>query len=108
MSKNRKQRAVTAKETIDILERGLYQNQQEETIDIQEKLQAAIQNSIHYSEEDFSSLFSQLRKKQIRVNQNLVKFEINNETTLNAASRLANQEGFAKVLCLNIHKAYRS
>ncbi len=105
MSKNREQRAVTAKETINILEKGFYQNQQQETIYIQENLQAAIQNSIHYSEEDFSSLFSQLRNKEIKENQNLVKFEVNNETTLNAASRLVNQEGFAKVLCLNFASA---
>ncbi|AFY53261.1 TIGR02452 family protein [Rivularia sp. PCC 7116] len=105
MSKNRDKRAATAKETIDILERGFYQNQQEETIDIQENLQAAIKNSIHYSEEDFSSVFFKLSNKQIKENQNLAQFEINNGTTLNAASRLVNEEGFAKVLCLNFASA---
>ena len=107
MNKNRNQRAVIAKETVDILNQGFYQNQQEETIDIQKELQTAIKNSIHYSETDFSKVFSQLNKKQLRENQNQVeiKFEINNETTLNAANRLINQESFDKVLCLNFASA---
>jgi uncharacterized protein (TIGR02452 family) len=107
MSKNRNQRANIAQETIEILNQGFYQNQQQETINIQENLQAAIKNSIHYSENDFSKVFSQLRKKQVKENQNQVeiKFEINNETTLNAANRLVNQQGFDKVLCLNFASA---
>ncbi|MEO1378079.1 MAG: TIGR02452 family protein [Cyanobacteria bacterium J06635_10] len=105
MSKNREQRAVIAQETVDILKTGFYQNQQQETINIQEYLEAAIENSIHYSGEDFSKVFSQLRKKQVGENQNQIKFEINNETTLNAASRLVNQEAFEKVLCLNFASA---
>jgi uncharacterized protein (TIGR02452 family) len=107
MSKNRNQRANIAQETIEILNQGFYQNQQQETINIQENLQAAIKNSIHYSENDFSKVFSQLRKKQVKENQNQVeiKFEINNETTLNAANRLVNQQGFDKILCLNFASA---
>ncbi|MBV6621838.1 MAG: TIGR02452 family protein [Rivularia sp. (in: Bacteria)] len=105
MSKNRNKRAAIANETIEILKKAYYQNQQQETIYIQESLQAAIENSIHYSEESFSSLFSLLRKKQNKENRTLAQFEINNETTLNAASRLVNQEGFAKVLCLNFASA---
>lgn len=107
MSKNRNTRALIAQETIEILNQGFYQNQQQQTINIQEYLQAAIENSVHYSENDFSQVFSQLRKKQVKENQNQVeiKFEINNETTLNAANRLVNQEGFDKVLCLNFASA---
>ena len=98
MSKNREKRAEIANETVDILEKGFYQNQQEETIYIQEYLQAAIENSIHYSENNFSQVLSQLNKNQIQ-------FEINNETILHAASRLVNQQGFDKVLCLNFASA---
>ena len=106
MSQNREKRAAIAKETIDILEKGFYLlNRKKETINIQENLQYAIENSIHYSEEDFPSIFSQLKKKQVRENQNQIQFEITNETTLSAASRLVNQEGFAKVLCLNFASA---
>ena len=105
MSKNREKRAAIAQQTIDILKKGFYQNQQHETIDIQENLQTAIKNSIHYSENDFSQVFSQLRKKQLRENPNSIQFEINNETTLHAASRLVNQEGFDKILCLNFASA---
>lgn len=92
MSKNREKRAKIANETINILEKGFYQNQQEETIYIQEYLQAAIENSIHYSENDFSQVLSQLNKKQVKENKNQILFEINNETTLHAASRLVNQQ----------------
>ncbi len=109
MSKNRNQRAAVAQETVDILKKGFYQNPQQEIINIQEYLQAAIENSVHYSEDDFSSVFSLLRKNQVRKNQNqiqnYIKLEINNETTLNAANRLVNQEGFDKVLCLNFASA---
>lgn len=105
MSQNREKRAAIAKQTVDILEKGFYINPQKETIDVQENLQYAIENSIHYYEEDFSSIFSQLKNKQIRKNKNQIQFEITNETTLSAASRLVNQEGFAKVLCLNFASA---
>ena len=105
MSQNREQRAKIARETVEILEKGFYQNQQQETINIQEYLQAAIENSIHYSENDFSQVFSQLKKKQVKEKSNQIQFEINNETTLNVASRLVNQEGFDKVLCLNFASA---
>ncbi|MGB6301276.1 MAG: TIGR02452 family protein [Rivularia sp. (in: cyanobacteria)] len=107
MNKNRNTRALIAQETIEILNQGFYQNQQQETINIQEYLQAAIKKSVHYSENDFSKVFSQLRKKQVKENQNQVeiKFEINNETTLNAANRLVNQQGFDKILCLNFASA---
>jgi len=105
MNKNRNQRALIAQETINILETGFYKNHQQETINIQQYLQPAIENSIHYSENDFSRVSSQLKKEQVKENQNQIQFEINNETTLNAASRLVNQEGFDKVLCLNFASA---
>jgi uncharacterized protein (TIGR02452 family) len=105
MNKNRNQRAAIAQETVDILNQSFYQNQQQETINIQEYLQAAIANSIHYSENDFSRVFSQLKKKQVQNNQNQIQFEVTNETTLYAASRLVNQQGFDKVLCLNFASA---
>ena len=105
MSKNRSQRAAIGKETVEILKQGFYHNQQQEKINIQEYIKAAIENSIHYSEKDFSQVFSQLRKKQVIENLNQIQFDINNETTLNAASRLVNQEDFDKVLCLNFASA---
>ena len=107
MTKNRNQRALIAQETINILETGFYQNHQQQTINIQQYLQPAIENSIHYSENDFSRVFSHFNKKQVKDNQNQIEieFEINNETTLNAASRLVNQESFDKVLCLNFASA---
>ncbi|MEL7245639.1 MAG: TIGR02452 family protein [Cyanobacteria bacterium J06573_2] len=105
MNKNRNQRAKIAQETVDILNQGFYLNQQQETVDIQKELQTAINNSIHYSEKDFSRVSSQLKKKQASKNQYQIQFEINNETTLNAASRLVNQQGFEKVLCLNFASA---
>ncbi len=116
MTKNREKRAAIARKTIEILERGFYINQQEETVNLQENLQYAIENSIHYSEKDFSRVFSQLREKQVRENQHQIQFEIENETTLHAASRLVNQEDEKKeeekkdeekekILCLNFASA---
>ena len=105
MSKNREKRAEIANETINILKKGFYQNPQEEIIDIRESLQAAIENSIHYSENDISQVFSQLEKKQLRETQNKIQIEVNNETTLYAARRLVNQQGYKKVLCLNFASA---
>ena len=86
MNKNRNQRAKIAQETLDILNQGFYQNQHQEIIYIQKELQNAINNSIHYSENDFPRVSSQLKKKKVSENQNPIQFEINNETTLNAAS----------------------
>lgn len=105
MNKNRQQRAATAKETVAILEQGFYQNQRNEIIDIKQNLQDAIAGSIHYSELEFEQVFSQLNNQQIKENTDQIQFEITNETTLNAASRLVNQQSISKVLCLNFASA---
>ena len=46
---NRKQRAEIAKETLDILERGNYQNRAGKIIDLTDAITAAKSRSIHYT-----------------------------------------------------------
>lgn len=103
---NREQRAIIAKETMKILKRGFYQNQQKKIINIREAYLAAKTGSLHYSAE----MFIEVLPERNRISGTQQKsyptiFEVRNETTLYGASRLINQEGIERVLCLNFASA---
>ncbi len=105
--RDRTQRATIAKETVEILQQGFYQIQPSgEIINIREAIQAAKTDSIHYSSEIFDEVFAQ--RDILRTTDNLTdrtSFEVTNETTLQAASRLVSKQGIEKVLCLNFASA---
>ncbi len=103
---NREQRAIIAKETMEILKRGFYQNQQGKIINIREACLAAKTGSRHYSAEMFVKVLAE--RNRISATQKFsapTTFEVRNETTLHAASRLVNEEGIERVLCLNFASA---
>ncbi|KAF3887480.1 MULTISPECIES: TIGR02452 family protein [Nostocales] len=103
---SREKRAVIAQETLEIIKRGHYQNLLGETINIKEACLAAKTSSIHYSETMFKKVFAQ-RDNILKTKKSLnaISFTVSNETTLHAASRLVNDEGIEKVLCLNFASA---
>lgn len=103
---NREQRAAIARETLEILQQGFYQNRLGETINIREACLTAKTGSIHYSERMFKDVFAQ-RDSLLNTKETLnqTSCTVSNETTLHAASRLVNDEGIEKVLCLNFASA---
>ncbi|WP_373546759.1 TIGR02452 family protein [Chamaesiphon sp.] len=100
---NRKQRAKIAQETIEILERGNYQNRLGETVDITEAITAAISGSIYY--DSFYRVFSDLDLLVRDLPPLQTEFSVTNETTLHAASQLVKLDANRKILCLNFASA---
>jgi uncharacterized protein (TIGR02452 family) len=96
---NQEQRMAIAQETVNILEQGLYHNRQGEVVSIKDDLLAAKAGSILYSPDKFNAVFRE-RDRLVTIPIK-TSFEVTNETTLHAASRLVNQAGIEKVLCLN-------
>lgn len=103
---NRKQRAEIARETLEIIDRGIYLNKKNESIELSQDLAKATENSKHYRPEMFEDIF--LEVTQIVKNnsqKNKTKFEINNETTLQAAKRLIVDLEKKDTICLNFASA---
>ncbi|WP_035058557.1 TIGR02452 family protein [Andreprevotia chitinilytica] len=97
---HREQRAAIAQDTLDILKRGQYENQQGQTVSIGDALHAAIKGSVHYRGEQLQALAAQPAAGPSFTTQ----FHAANETTLAAARRLVAQ-GHDDVLCLNFASA---
>lgn len=98
---NREQRAIIAKETMEIFKRGFYQNQQEKIINIREACLAAKTGSLHYLVEMFIEVLTErnhISGRQQKSSPTI--FEVRNETTIHAASRLVNQKSIERVLCI--------
>lgn len=103
---NRKQRAEIAIATLEIIDRGIYLNPKNESIELSEDLAKAKENSKHYRPEMFKNIF--LAVERIVKNnpqKNQTKFEINNETTLKAAQRLIVDLEKKDTICLNFASA---
>ena len=96
---NQEQLIAIAQETVNILEQGFYHNQKGEVVSIRDDLLAAKAGSILYSPDKFNAVLTE--RDRIVTNTIKTSFEVTNETTLHAASRLVNQPGIEKVLCLN-------
>lgn len=89
-----------ADDTLKLLEQGYYINRNNEKIEIAELLQYSVQNTELYTP-------GQLETLQSPLNATLAvatKFEVVNETTFDAARRLA-KEGDENILCLNFASA---
>jgi uncharacterized protein (TIGR02452 family) len=100
---NRKQRANIARETIEILERGNYQNLSGELIYLSDAITNAKALSIYY--DSFDRIFNDLNLLAQSLPSQKVGFSVTNETTLHAARRLIEIEGAGKILCLNFASA---
>lgn len=98
---NRLQRIASAQETLHIIERGYYTNAHGETVRMEEAIQNAIRESRLLKPGDFPALLA--RRNAISLQRTQTRFAVNNETTLQAAARLATQT--EKVFCLNFASA---
>ncbi|QDQ27909.1 TIGR02452 family protein [Chitinimonas arctica] len=96
---NREQRAAIAQDTLAILKRGHYRNLHGDHVDIGEAIQSAISQSIHYRGDALRVLAAQ----QTPDAADACEIQVNNESTLAAASRLVAQGH--DVLCLNFASA---
>ena len=99
-------RAQIARGTLEILDNGFYESPTGQVVHVEGALEAAISGSIHYRPTDFDEVFA-LRDRILveRGVQPPIRFEVVNETTLSAASRLAKADGNASVLALNFASA---
>jgi len=103
---NRQQRAAVARATLQIIDRGIYLNQKSESIDLGKDLASAVANSKHYQPEMFADIFSAVEKiVKNNPDPKETKFEINNETTLNAAKRSIVDRKQTDTICLNFASA---
>ena len=104
---NRQQRAKIAKETLEIIDRGIYLNQKNESIDLRGDLALAKANSKHYQPEMFAEdLFLEVEKiVKNNPQPKETQIEINNETTLNAAKRSIVSQEKKDTICLNFASA---
>ena len=93
-------RIEIAKDTLDILEKGYYINNQGERVDITFIQKNAVDNTRLYKPDELEELCSNSKKE----NNFQTRFEVINETTLDAVRRLTG-EGALDVLCLNFASA---
>jgi uncharacterized protein (TIGR02452 family) len=100
---NRKQRAKIAQETIEILERGNYQNRLGEIVDLSDAIANAKGRSIYY--DSFYRVFDDLDRLVRNLPDQKTEFSVTNETTLHAARRLIEIDGDREILCLNFASA---
>lgn len=98
---NRLQRIASAQETLHIIERGYYTNARGETVRMEEAIQNAIRESQMLKPADFPALLA--RRDALSLQRTQTLFSVNNETTLQAAARMAAQTG--KIFCLNFASA---
>jgi uncharacterized protein (TIGR02452 family) len=100
---NRQQRANIARETIEILERGNYQNLSGELIDLRDAIESAKARSIYY--DNFDRVFKDINLLSQDLPSQKVEVSVVNATTLHAAHQLIEIEGMSKILCLNFASA---
>jgi uncharacterized protein (TIGR02452 family) len=93
-------RIVIAYDTLEILDKGSYTNDRNEVITISDMQEKAVRNTRLYRPEELDELL----QKDVAATQQETVFEVTNETTLDAARRLAGA-GEADVLVLNFASA---
>ena len=93
-------RIEIAKDTLEILEKGFYNNGQGEKVEITGIQKNAIDNTQLFKPEELETLLNNTKKE----NSFQTQYEVTNETTLDAARRLV-REGMQDVLCLNFASA---
>ncbi|MDQ3798489.1 MAG: TIGR02452 family protein [Acidobacteriota bacterium] len=95
-------RKEIARETLDIIEKGFYQNAAGEIVSIENETRLAVENSKLFRPEDFPET-SDLAK--IRTGGGETKFEVTDETTLEAAKRICREDARANPFVLNFASA---
>lgn len=93
---NRKQ---LAQETLQIIEKGTYLNNLGETVSIRDETDAAVKNSKLFRTEDFPQNF------ELKKNAAETRFEVTDETTLEAAKRICRENADANPFVLNFASA---
>lgn len=93
-------RKITAKETLEITEKGFYINEQGIKISIAEVQNKAVRNTRYYSSETLDDVL----KKEVFTPKYDTIFEVSEETTLSSVLRI-NGEGFENPMCLNFASA---
>jgi uncharacterized protein (TIGR02452 family) len=93
-------RIQIAKDTLEILEKGSYNNDQGQKVDITLFQKNAVDNTRLFRPEELEELLVSSKK----VNNFQIQYEVANETTLDAVRRLDN-EGYENVACLNFASA---
>ncbi len=102
---NKNERVAIANETLDILSTGRYSNPKKELVDISAELQYTVDNTVHYTPDDFENvLTARDRMLKTPVAENCI-YEVTSETTFGAAARLVREEGLEDVCCLNFASA---
>ncbi|NLS92645.1 MAG: TIGR02452 family protein [Planctomycetaceae bacterium] len=92
-------RAQIAKETLAILEAGVYTPKGGKPVSIRSAQKACEKGTVLYTPEALAQLSPSER------NGEATRFEVTNETTLAAARRLVQEMGLSKVACLNFASA---
>ena len=96
---NNPNRKETAQETLQIIEKGIYRNNLGETVSIKNETDFAVENSKLFRTEDFPSEFNLTRIT------GETKFEVTDETTLEAAKRICKEDENANPFVLNFASA---
>ncbi|MBO9633125.1 MAG: TIGR02452 family protein [Chitinophagaceae bacterium] len=96
---NQQKRVEIANNTLEILNRGAYINKDGISIELRELQQFAVTHTKLYTPDQLDDLVTVIPAARFET-----KFEVENETTLDAARRLVN-EGEADPLCLNFASA---
>lgn len=104
MENNRSRRAKIAEDTLRILKQGFYTNHAGEVVSIAALLAHAKESTRLYRSEDFHHMAA-LRDDMDQQRCFHTTFEVTNETTLQAAHRLASDISEDSTLCLNFASA---
>jgi len=93
-------RKATAKETLEIVNKGLYINQKNEKIYIRKMQEEAVNGTIYHSSDELEDISSALQLESIHK----TIFEVVEETTIKSIQRLTSL-GFDNPMCLNFASA---
>lgn len=100
---NREVRSKIAQETLGIIEEGAYLNQDGARIDLKREIEAAVRDSKLYTPSALQEIKRMVAAYKRR--SALPEIEVTDESTLAAAQRLVQVEGFAETVCLNFASA---
>lgn len=100
---NREVRSKIAQETLGIIEEGAYLNQDGVRIDLKGEIEAAVRDSKLYTPSALQEIKRMVAAYKRR--STLPEIEVTDESTLAAAQRLVQVEGFAETVCLNFASA---
>lgn len=101
----REARSRLARETLEIIDQGVYTNADGEIIEVSTMTQAAIRASVLYAPDALPDLQRQAEARIAAIQGGTAHMEVTGETTLEAAARFVTAEGRGRTLCLNFASA---